>query len=32
MNLLRTEAKNAFGNGDLYFEKYFDNLDISKFK
>jgi len=25
MNLVRTEAKNAFGNGDLYFEKYFDN-------
>ena len=25
MNIVRTEAKNAFGNGDLYFEKYFDN-------
>ena len=25
MNLVRTEAKNAFGNGDLYFEKYYDN-------
>tara|TARA_B100001057_G_scaffold10418_1_gene9881 strand:- start:5588 stop:6934 length:1347 start_codon:yes stop_codon:yes gene_type:complete len=25
MNIVRTEAENAFGNGDLYFEKYFDN-------
>ncbi len=25
MKIVRTEAENAFGNGDLYFEKYFDN-------
>tara|TARA_Y100000768_G_scaffold388366_1_gene383825 strand:- start:5638 stop:6984 length:1347 start_codon:yes stop_codon:yes gene_type:complete len=25
MNIVRSEAQNAFGNGDLYFEKYFDN-------
>jgi len=24
MNITKTEAENAFGNGDLYFEKYFD--------
>ncbi|MBH44614.1 MAG: acetyl-CoA carboxylase biotin carboxylase subunit [Gammaproteobacteria bacterium] len=24
MDLTRTEAENTFGNGDLYFEKYFD--------
>ncbi len=25
MNIVRSEAQNAFGNGDLYFEKYFNN-------
>ena len=24
MNITKSEAENAFGNGDLYFEKYFD--------
>ena len=24
MNITKTEAQNAFGNGDLYFEKFFD--------
>ena len=24
MNITKAEAENAFGNGDLYFEKYFD--------
>jgi acetyl-CoA carboxylase biotin carboxylase subunit len=25
MNITKSEAENAFGNGDLYFERYFDN-------